>query len=90
MVHTIIQNILVALSNFALQLPEPDPTLLATITNTAGTINDLFQQIHNISFIFPLQTLIVVISTMIALEFGLFLFGAGNWLLRIITLGIVK
>jgi hypothetical protein len=86
-VFYLIQQGLIALSNLALGLPDPDPVIVAAIPTT---LDPLFDLISNISFLFPVKNLLIIISIMFILEIAVYMVQGIRYILRVVTLGIVR
>ena len=90
MLYTILQNVFIGLTNFAIHLPDPNAAFLASITTALTSIKGILTQLHGLTFIVPMQTFTVLLFTMIGLELALFIAVAGNWIIRIASFGIIK
>lgn len=90
MIWFLFQQALIGLTNIALDFPDPADEVVQSIDIGINSVNALFTQVHNMSFIFPVHFMIMIFMSILICNAALFLAASFLWILRMTTLGVVK
>ena len=90
MIFYFFQQIYVWLGQIALGLPEADQGIITLENSVVTGVVSFLQSLHVISFIFPLHFFVLILFSMVAMEFTLFAVVSIMYFVRIFSIGLIK
>ena len=90
MIFLLIQQIILIFSNWFLTFPDADPAIINIINGFEPSVVSLQGHVSSLSYFIPIHDLFFFLYVMIALQLGLYATAFTMWVIRIVTLGVIK